>query len=85
MRQLRADLVRTATQALAEAQDNRALREAELEKTQRRQQLMQLTSPVDGVVQNLTVYTIGRIVEPAERVMVIVPDAAPLVVEAPGQ
>ena len=82
MRQLRADLARSATQALAEAQDNHALRVSELEKTQRRQQLMQLTSPADGIVQDLSVYTIGSIVQPAERVMVTVPVSMPLVVEA---
>jgi hemolysin D len=41
-----------------------------------------LTSPVDGVVQQLKVHTIGGVVTPAEPLMIIVPDDQPLEVEA---
>lgn len=43
---------------------------------------MQLTSPVDGTVQQLVVHTVGGVVTPAQPVMVIVPRDNPLEVEA---
>jgi hemolysin D len=43
---------------------------------------MQLTSPVAGTVQQLTVHTVGGVVTPAQAVMVIVPRDNPLEVEA---
>lgn len=47
-----------------------------------RGKLMQLTSPVDGVVQQLAVYTIGGVVTPAQPLMIIVPRDNPLEIEA---
>jgi hemolysin D len=41
-----------------------------------------LTAPVDGVVQQLKVHTIGGVVTPAEQLMVIVPRGQPLEIEA---
>ncbi len=41
-----------------------------------------LTSPVDGVVQQLAVHTVGGIVTPAQELMVIVPKGAVLEIEA---
>lgn len=41
-----------------------------------------LTAPVDGVVQQLAVHTIGGVVTPAEALMVVVPKDQPLEVEA---
>jgi hemolysin D len=43
---------------------------------------MQLTSPVDGTVQQLAVHTIGGVVTPAQPLMMIVPRDNPLEVEA---
>ena len=37
-------------------------------------QLQQLKSPVDGKVQQLSIYTIGGVVTPAQSLMVVVPD-----------
>jgi hemolysin D len=42
----------------------------------------QLRAPIDGVVQELTIHSLGGVVMPAERLMVIVPDTRNLVVEA---
>jgi hemolysin D len=42
----------------------------------------QLRAPIDGVVQQLTIHSLGGVVMPAERLMVIVPDTRNLVVEA---
>jgi hemolysin D len=43
---------------------------------------MRLTAPVDGVVQQLDVHTIGGIVTPAQKLMVVVPKEGVLEVEA---
>lgn len=54
-----------------------ALRKAEV-----REGLRTLRAPVDGVVQQLQVHTVGGVVQPAQPVMVIVPDDAPLEISA---
>jgi len=41
-----------------------------------------LTAPIDGVVQQLQIHTVGGVVQPAEQLMVIVPNGAALEVEA---
>lgn len=56
--------------------------EQDLLKADSRGKLMQLTSPVDGTVQQLVVHTVGGVVTPAQPVMVIVPRDNPLEVEA---
>ncbi|MET4070926.1 hemolysin D [Bradyrhizobium sp. S3.2.6] len=54
----------------------------DLIKAQQRTQLQQLTSPVDGVVQQLAVHTIGGVVTPAQSLLVIVPSDTRLEIEA---
>lgn len=80
--QLRSELARSTVKDLAQAQDNSDLRSSELAKTDLRNRLMRLTSPVDGTVQQLSVHTLGGVVQPAEALLVIVPDESQLVVEA---
>src|SRR5262245_56570952 len=41
-------------------------------------QLQTLTAPVDGVVQQLAIHTLGGIVTPAQTLMVLVPAESPL-------
>ena len=41
-----------------------------------------LTSPVDGVVQQLAVHTVGGVVTPAQALLVVVPSDSPLEIEA---
>ncbi len=41
-----------------------------------------LVAPIDGVVQQLAVHTVGGVVTPAQQLLVIVPNAHPLEVEA---
>jgi len=53
-----------------------------LKKAAQREGLTRLTAPVDGVVQQLAVRTVGGVVTPAEPLMVVVPDDAPLEIEA---
>lgn len=54
----------------------------DLIKAQQRTRLQQLTSPVDGVVQQLVVHTVGGVVTPAQSLLVIVPTDTRLEIEA---
>jgi hemolysin D len=51
-------------------------------KAEQRTSLQTLTAPVDGVVQQLAIHTIGGVVTPAEALMAIVPADAHLEIEA---
>jgi len=44
--------------------------------------LQRLTSPIDGVVQQLTVHTVGGVVTPAQQLLIVVPQEHPVEVEA---
>lgn len=50
-------------------------------KATQRERLTQLTAPVDGVVQQLAVHTLGGVVTEAQALMVIVPDEAQVTAE----
>lgn len=71
---LRADLAK-AGQDLVEAG-------TELAKAEQRQRAQTLTAPVDGVVTQLAVHTIGAVVTPAQQLMMLVPLDGPLEIEA---
>jgi hemolysin D len=44
--------------------------------------LQRLMSPIDGVVQQLTVHTVGGVVTPAQQLLIVVPREHPVEVEA---
>ena len=67
---------------LAKAEDDVNLRSEELRKTGRKRDLQQIRAPVDGTVQQLAVHTIGGVVQPAQALLVIVPDGSEVEVEA---
>ncbi|GMN04441.1 HlyD family type I secretion periplasmic adaptor subunit [Erythrobacter sp. MTPC3] len=73
LRNLRASFGKTAFTDLAEANDRVGLAQEELRKSERRRQYQEMRSPVDGVVQQLAVSTVGGVVQPAQPLMVIVP------------
>jgi hemolysin D len=73
LRSLTANFGRTAVTDMAEANDQASLATEELRKAERRRQYQELRSPVDGVVQQLAVTTVGGVVQPAQPLMVIVP------------
>lgn len=79
---LEANVMRTSHSEMATAQDDAGVRAAELVKSTRRKAFQQLRAPVDGVVQQLAITTIGGIVQPAQALMVIVPEGAGVYVEA---
>ena len=73
LRSLRETFGKTAVTDLAEANDKAGLAGEELRKAERRRQYQELRAPVDGVVQQLAVSTVGGVVQPAQPLMVIVP------------
>ena len=56
--------------------------EQEVVKAGQRQVLQKLIAPIDGVVQQLAVHTVGGIVTPAQQLMVVVPQEHQLEIEA---
>jgi hemolysin D len=67
---------------LAEAERKAGGFADDLARAEGRTKLQSLTAPVDGVVQQLSVHTIGGVVTPAEKLAVLVPADAVLEVEA---
>ena len=73
MLSLRAGFGRTAVTDFAEAESEAGLASEQLRKAARMRQYQELRAPVDGVVQQLAVTTVGGVVQPAQPLMVIVP------------
>lgn len=73
---------RQALGDLAKAESEATLKREEVTKAMRRRGLQRLVSPADGTVQQLTLHTIGGVVEPARTLMVIVPSRDDIEVEA---
>ena len=72
----------TAQEELIDALQRAAALEQELRKAEERHRQRHLVAPVAGVVQRLTIHTIGGVVTPAEQLMVLVPDGSLLEIEA---
>ncbi|WP_235302701.1 HlyD family type I secretion periplasmic adaptor subunit [Sphingopyxis sp. MWB1] len=73
----RSRILTDLTRAEAEA----TLRREELRKARQRSSLQRLVSPVDGTIAQLTVHTIGGVLEAAKPIMVVVPSDGKLVAE----
>lgn len=67
---------------LAETRQRVKALQQEKIKAARRTRLQRLTAPVNGVVQQLAVHTVGGVVTPAQELMKIVPESESLEVEA---
>jgi hemolysin D len=80
--QTKAEYRRTIFGELAEAERKAAGLAADLSKAEQRTKLQQLTAPVSGVVQQLSVHTVGGVVTPAQSLAVIVPNDSLLEIEA---
>ena len=77
-----AEFHRTLFGELAEAERKAGGLADDLAKAEQRTKLQLLTAPVDGVVQQLSVHTIGGVVTPGQQLAVVVPADAVLEVEA---
>lgn len=81
----KAEAQRTALSERVELEVRSAGLAQELAKAEKRSGLQRITAPVDGVVQQLAVHTVGGVVTPAQSLMVVVPQDATLEVEAKVQ
>jgi hemolysin D len=77
-----AEFRRTTYDELAKAEQKAAGIAQDVIKAQRRTSLQELTAPVDGIVQQLAVHTVGGVVTPAQPLAVIVPTGSQLEIEA---
>lgn len=77
-----AEARKVAQDALNEANRVMASTAQEVQKAMVHSELLQLTSPVDGTVQQLTVHTVGGVVPAAQPLMQIVPKQAIVEMEA---
>lgn len=77
-----AETRRVTLDTLNEAEQKTTGNSQELIKAEVRDQLMRLTAPVDGTVQQLAIHTVGGVVTPAQALMVVVPKDNTLEVEA---
>ncbi|MCW0234069.1 MAG: HlyD family type I secretion periplasmic adaptor subunit [Ferrovibrio sp.] len=84
-RQIQSEYLKIVLSQRDEAQRKAGALEEEFLKAEQRHGLQTLTAPLDGMVQQLVIHTIGGVVTPAQVLMVIVPDNAPLEVEATVQ
>ncbi|HZP79368.1 MAG TPA: HlyD family type I secretion periplasmic adaptor subunit [Pseudolabrys sp.] len=80
--QAEAEYRRTLLADLAEAERKSAGLSSDLVKAEKRTKLQALTAPDDGIVQQLSIHTIGGVVTPAQALLVIVPTDSQLEIEA---
>ena len=73
---------RDTLDVLRQANEQIGQLEPEAAKAEQRKQLLTLTAPVDGTVQQLAMHTIGGVVTAAQPIMVIVPSEDKLEIEA---
>jgi hemolysin D len=81
-RAARQTFAKEAATLLGKAESEIALREEELRKATQKSQLQRLSAPVDGIVQQLSLHTLGAVVKPADPILVIVPTTGALIVDA---
>jgi len=79
--QLKGSFGRTAVSAQIEGLDKSRLAQGDVARSGRQLEYQALRAPVSGTVQQLAVSTIGGVVQPAQALMVIVPDDAPPAIE----
>ena len=77
-----AEFRRTLSDELAKSEQKANGLAQDLIKAEQKTRLQQLTAPVDGVVQQLAIHTVGGVVTPAQSLLVIVPSDSRLEIEA---
>ena len=78
----RAEKAQEYSAALADAETRAHSLSKELVKAETRATQQTLTAPIDGVVQQLAIHTVGGVVTPAQQLMVVAPREGQLEVEA---
>lgn len=77
-----AEYERALFEELAKAEQKAAGLAQDVIKAEQRTSLQRLTAPIDGIVQQLVVHTIGGVVTPAQALMLVVPSESSLEIEA---
>src|SRR4249920_2091912 len=77
-----AEYRRTLSDELAKAEQKANGLAQDLIKAEQKTKLQQLTAPVDGVVQQLAIHTVGGVVTPAQSLLTVVPGDSRLEIEA---
>jgi len=77
-----AEYRRTLSDELAKAEQKANALTQDLIKAEQKTRLQQLAAPVDGVVQQLAIHTVGGVVTPAQALLVVVPSDSRLEIEA---
>ena len=80
--QAEAEYRHTLSDELAKAEQKANGLTQDLIKAEQRTRLQLLTAPVDGVVQQLAIHTVGGVVTPAQALLVVVPSDSRLEIEA---
>jgi hemolysin D len=80
--QTREQARRTALTDLAKAEADAILRREEVTKATQKRKFQRIVAPVDGTIQQMTVHTIGGVVEAVRTLMTLVPNQGGLEVEA---
>lgn len=78
----RAEKAQQNAAALNDAETRARSLEQDLIKAETRDSQQRLTAPIDGVVQQLSVHTVGGIVTPAQQLLIVAPEAGHLEIEA---
>jgi hemolysin D len=77
-----AEYRRALSDELAKAQQKASGLAQDFIKAEQKTRLQQLTAPVDGVVQQLAIHTVGGVVTPAQALLAVVPSDSHLEIEA---
>ncbi|MGB8045008.1 MAG: HlyD family type I secretion periplasmic adaptor subunit, partial [Pseudolabrys sp.] len=80
--QAEAEYRHTLSDELAKAEQKANGLTQDLIKAEQKTRLQLLTAPVDGVVQQLAIHTVGGVVTPAQSLLVIVPSDSRMEIEA---
>jgi hemolysin D len=81
-RQAEAEYRRILSDDLAKSEQKASGVAQDLIKAEQRTRLQSLVAPVDGVVQQLAIHTVGGVVTPAQSLLVVVPSDSRLEIEA---
>ena len=76
------EFLQTKQAELSAAETKAASLMQEVIKAGQKAELQRLTAPIDGVVQQLAMHTVGGVVTPAQQLLVVVPQDHPVEVEA---
>jgi hemolysin D len=81
-KQARAEYAQGIVSDLADAEQKAAQSAEDLIRTEKKMQDQVLRAPIDGIVQQLALHTIGGVVTPAQALMVVVPADSRIEIEA---